>query len=325
MKKLLLTVSLLSCIYLSAAAAGTPRTAINLNGIWEFDQTALAFPPGKFTRKIPVPGLVHLALPRIEEYDKFFKTPGMAVDAGRKLLKTDYTPRYSWYRKKIAIGEHLKGQEAVLTIKKSQYVTQVFVNGIDLGSYVECYTPIDVVITRALKLGQENEILVKTGDRYWLPSSAAGGTDKEKEHYLPGIWDDVLISFTKKVRVNRLLALPKLKENKVTVKAKLWNLNLFNAPNDPRRDKVEFQVNVYEKKSRKLVGSSQGTTVLLRDQQGEIRTDVLITNPHPWSPDDPFLYTAEITVRDKDTETDKVEKAFGMRDFERRGKSFYLN
>lgn len=325
MKKILFTVSLLSCIYLSAVAADTPRTTINLNGIWEFDQTVLAFPPGKFNRKIPVPGLVHLAMPRIEEYDKFFKTPGTAVDAGRRLLKTDYTPRYSWYRKKVVIGEHLKGQEAVLTIKKSQYVTQVFVNGIDLGNYVECYTPIDVVITRALKLGQENEILLKTGDRYWLPSSAAGGTDKEKEHYLPGIWDDVLISFTKKVRVNRLLALPKLKENKVTVKAKLWNLNLFNAPNDPRRDKVEYQVNVFEKKSRKLVGSSQGTAVLLRDQQGEISTDVLITNPRPWSPDDPFLYTAEITVRYKDTETDKVEKTFGMRDFERRGKSFYLN
>ena len=50
-------------------------TVISLNGTWEFDQTTDAFPPEKFTRKIPVPGLIHLAEPRIEEYDKFFKRP----------------------------------------------------------------------------------------------------------------------------------------------------------------------------------------------------------------------------------------------------------
>jgi len=49
------------------------RTTISLNGQWEFDQTTDAFPPKKYTRKIPVPGLVHLATPRIEDYDKFFK------------------------------------------------------------------------------------------------------------------------------------------------------------------------------------------------------------------------------------------------------------
>ncbi len=49
------------------------RQIIDLNGIWQFDQTLSAFPPVKFTRTIPVPGLVHLAEPKIEDYDKFFK------------------------------------------------------------------------------------------------------------------------------------------------------------------------------------------------------------------------------------------------------------
>jgi hypothetical protein len=29
----------------------------------------------KFTRNIPVPGLIHLATPKIDDYDKFFKRP----------------------------------------------------------------------------------------------------------------------------------------------------------------------------------------------------------------------------------------------------------
>lgn len=327
MKKLSLIFSLCILLLASAQAAESPRTVINLNGIWEFEQTTRSIQPSKFTRKIPVPGLVHLALPRIDEYDKFFKQPDKAVDGGweRALLVTDYTPRYSWYRKEITIGKELKDLEAVLTIKKSQYVTQVFVNGIDLGNYMECYTPIDVAITRALKFDQKNEILLKVGDRYWLPSQAAGGTDKEKEHYIPGIWDDVFLSFTNKIRVSRILALPFFKEKKVTVKAKLWNLNRFSTPGDPKSDMINYQIKIYEKKARKQVAEAEGVVALLRDQIGEIEVDIPMANPHAWSPDDPFLYTAEVTLRFNKLESDRVEDAFGIRDFERRGKSFYLN
>lgn len=318
-----LCIALLTAV---SAHAEPPRVTMSLNGIWEFDQTVLSVQPTKFRRSIPVPGLVHLARPRIEEYDKFFKIPNKAIDggAGRMLVAEDYTPRYSWYRKKIRIGNELKDKGAVLTIKKSQYVTQVIVNGIDLGTYVECYTPIDVLISKALKYGQENEILLRVGDRYWLPDHAAGSTDKEKEHYLPGIWDDVLISFTNNVRVNRLLALPSLKDKKVTVKAKLWNLQRFDRPNARRVDQIPFQVKVYEKKTRKLAGTAEGMASVLREQQGEISIEVPVTKPHPWSPDDPFLYTVELSLG-KAGEFDQLEKSFGMRDFERRGKSFYLN
>ena len=326
MKRLNLTI-LLSALICFSAFANPPRTIINLNGIWDFDQTEISMQPLKFKRKIPVPGLVHLALPKIEEYDKFFKRPDKAIDGGgeRDLIATDYTPRYSWYRKKINLGNELKDLDAVLTIKKSQYVTQVFVNGIDLGRFIECYTPIDVVITRALKIGQENEILLKVGDRFWLPSEAAGGTDKEKEHYIPGIWDDVSISFTKGMRVHRVLALPVLKDKKVTVKAKIWNHSLFLRPADPRFDKVNYQVKIFEKKSRNLVAETIGSVNILRDHISEISVDLPVKNPHAWSPDDPFLYTSEVTLLNAGSESDQVERSFGMRDFERRGKSFFLN
>jgi hypothetical protein len=167
-----------------------------------------------------------LAVSRIEEYDKFFKRPDKVnAKMEHDVYNIDYTPRYSWYRKKILVPDNVKGLEAVLTIKKSQYVTQIFINGIDFGSYMECYTPIDVAVTRALKYGEENEIIIKVGDRYWLPSQAAGSTDKEKEHYLPGIWDDVSLSFTNEMRVNKILLLPSLKQGKLTAKIKAWDLN----------------------------------------------------------------------------------------------------
>ena len=307
--------------------ASPPRKIIGLNGIWDFEQTTAAWAPASFTRKITVPGLVHLAEPKIEEYDKFFKRLDK-VDAKKEhgVYNIDYTPRYSWYRKKLFIPEDMKSLEAVLSIKKSQYVTQVFVNGIDFGSYMECYTPIEVAVARALKFGQENEIIVKVGDRYWLPSAAAGSTDKEKEHYLPGIWDDVSLSFTKKLRVNKVLVLPNLRQNNVKVKIKLWNLNPAQIYfGESIKDSMVLSVKILEKVSKKLVAECQQQHIVIRDRNNELEADLPIKSVHPWSPEDPFLYTAEVTVQYNDTISDAIEKNFGMRDFERRGKFFYLN
>ena len=67
----------------------------------------------------------------------------------------------------------------------------------------------------------ENEILIQVGDRAWLPSEAAGSTDKEKVNYLPGIWDNVYISFSGNFAVHKMLMLPSLKEKKVTAKLQI--------------------------------------------------------------------------------------------------------
>ena len=89
--------------------AQEPRTVISLNGTWDFDQTTTAFPPEKFTRTIPVPGLIHLAEPKIGEYDKFFKRPDKPEAKEQfNLYNLDYTPRYSWYRKKVLFLKNLK-------------------------------------------------------------------------------------------------------------------------------------------------------------------------------------------------------------------------
>jgi len=136
---LLLLLLCLPVFVFSAPQEG--RTTINLNGTWQFDQTVNAFPPAKFTRTIPVPGLVHLAEPKIEDYDKFFKRPDkVEVKDQHNLYNIDYTPRYSWYRKMVFIPKELEGKEGMITVKKSQYVTQIYVNGTDMGTSMACFS-----------------------------------------------------------------------------------------------------------------------------------------------------------------------------------------
>ncbi len=326
MRNLLFFLFLCLSFPVNAAIEGE-RTVINLNGTWQFDQTVNAFPPAKFTRTIPVPGLIHLAIPGIEDYDKFFKRADQVVAKEQhNLYNIDYTPRYSWYRKSVFVAGELEGKEAIITIKKSQYVTTVYLNGMDMGTSMACYTPVEFPITNALKFGAENEILVRVGDRVWLPSEAAGGTDKEKEHYLPGIWDDVEVSFTGKVRVNRLLVLPTVAGKKVTIKAQLRNFNpaqIFYG--EEMSDSVTLDIAITEKISGKMVAFKSGRFATKRDNISIAELDIPITVFTNWTPDEPFLYEANATLRNDNGISDNIGKQFGMRDFARKGKFFYLN
>lgn len=316
------------CCFLSVFAwANDGRTTISLNGEWDFDQTELAFPPRKYTRKIPVPGLVHLARPKISQYEKFFKKPdGVELVEQFNFLERDYTPMYNWYKRKVFIDEKFKDEQLFLTIKKSQYVTRVFVNGHEVGASMECYTPMDFNITSAVKYGSDNEILIQVGDRAWLPSEAAGGTDKEKVHYLPGIWDDVFITATGKMRVDKVLFLPSLAKGLVTVKTLVRSLYppqmLYG---DKMKDSCKIEYCVKEKTTGRIVGKKMIEGEAKRDNRTYFETSISLDNPKAWTPDSPFLYEGEVSVYDQNELVDRYSVNFGMRDFSRKGKFFTLN
>ncbi|MEY8681732.1 glycoside hydrolase family 2 TIM barrel-domain containing protein [Bacteroides caccae] len=324
MKKIIL---IMYCFLSTLIWANNGRTTISLNGEWDFDQTEQAFPPRKFTRKIPVPGLVHLAKPKIAQYEKFFKKPDVVeLTEQSNFLERDYKPMYNWYKRKIFIDEKLKGEQLFLTIKKSQYVTRVFVNGHQVGASMECYTPIDVNITSAVKYGAENEILIQVGDRAWLPSEAAGSTDKEKVHYLPGIWDDVFITVTGKIRVDKALFLPSLAKKQVTVKTLIRSLYppqmLYG---DKMKDICKLEFRIKEKTTGRIVSEKTIKGETKRDNRTYFETTIPIDNPKAWTPDSPFLYEGEVSVYNQDKLVDRYSVNFGMRDFSRRGKFFTLN
>ncbi|MDR0835472.1 MAG: glycoside hydrolase family 2 [Tannerella sp.] len=303
------------------------RTTISLNGQWDFEQTKTAFPPAKFTRKIPVPGLIHLATPRIEEYDTFFQRPAaVKASAQHNFLDRDYTPKYSWYKRKVKIDKNLEGKQLSLTLKKSQFVTMVYVNGMFVGRSIECFTPMDFIITDAVHFGEDNEILIQVGDRAWLPSEAAGGTDKEKVHYLPGIWDDVFISATGKIKVDKILFLPSLAKKTVTVKTRLLSLYppqmLYGSTT---QDAFKMEFTVREKISGKTVANKTIEGIAPRDKYSFFETKIPLEAPIPWTPDTPFLYTGEVKVYNDNELTDTYSVNFGMRDFTAKGKLFYLN
>ena len=163
------------CLFMLAvsglsAAVPEPRLRISLSGTWEFEQSVDAFPPEKFSRTIPVPGLIFLAQPKIEQYDAYYDG--------------SYEPRYNWYRKTFFVPADAEGLNGVVSILKSKYVTGVYLNGRHLGGSMSSYTPVEFPLGSAVRCGAENELLVRVGDRKWLPSQGGGQHRQGESHLL---------------------------------------------------------------------------------------------------------------------------------------------
>ncbi len=308
-----ISIIVLSVFLTVTAFSESPRSIIYLNGIWEFDQTDKAYPPEKFTRKIPVPGLIDLASPLIDNYDALFMG--------------DQVARYSWYKTTFFVPAENESKKAVLTILKSRFNTQVSINGIDLGTYIQNSTPIECDLTNYIVYGSENTIIVRVDDIKRNPIQSAFSMDIEQFTYIPGIWDDVFVTFTGPIRITRALILPNVEGEQATVKVLLQNHD-----NKIRREFTlesytsEVLVSVREKKSGKEVSPE---VQLLSDisclSQKEIFLEVPIENIHLWTPDDPFLYEALITVYSNNVLSDRTTETFGMRDFGTKGNKFILN
>jgi beta-galactosidase len=114
---------LLTPILLSCQKSVNNRKEISLNGIWEIAKTNhLTEFPASYTAKIPVPGLIDMAEPKIDNQD------------------TSYNNCVYWYRKTFTL-EDLKSDVIQLKINKANYHTWVYMNGKPVGENVYSFTP----------------------------------------------------------------------------------------------------------------------------------------------------------------------------------------
>ncbi len=265
-----------------------------LNGTVDFEQTELAFPPTEFNHKIQVPGLVDLAQPRLDQYDNYF--------SGTQKLK------YHWYRFIFKVPAKYEHKYATLTLLKSMFNTQIYLNGYDCGTFMQCSTPIDADLTPYLKFNNEDNILlIRIGEEKRIPKESALGFDREKFSYIPGIWDDIFINFTGPVRIGRALILTSYVKKEVTVKLKVENVSKMLQRN-MEMAYADYTLTgfIREKKSGKRITPDFLIHGRVKSQLETTHEIIVpVSNPEPWSPENPFLYQVVLTVNTDSFTNDK--------------------
>ncbi len=265
----------------AALKPAAPRKVINLDGSWQVEQGSMDSMPRSFPHSVPVPGLLDMAQPAFPE-------------VGRKsTLRQAF-----WYRRTVKIDGVLP-EVAVLKISKARYGTRVLVNGKIAGDHLPCFTPAYLDVRALLKGGQENEFVIRVGaDRESLPQDMPTGWDFEKYLYIPGIYDSVDLILTSKPYIASIQAVPDIATRSVRLVAEVETAQGAGV--------LRGSAQVTEAATGRVVGTARFNSL----EGKAIDLSIPIQNCRFWSPEDPFLYEAQL-----DTGKDAARLRFGMRSF----------
>ena len=271
------------------------RNTISLNGKWQIAEGTKEIIPKSFDHTVQVPGLVSLATPA-------FKNVGPKVENRGSISQSDPLRKAFWYRRTFTVQGPIP-VIAILKIAKAMYGTKVFLNGKDLGEHLPCFTPGFFNVKDAIKEGS-NEIIVRVGSsRDAVPLSIPNGFDFEKEHYIPGIHDDVQLILSGTPHIIRVQTAPDIINKQVRVQIDLGNSG------EAKTSNIIFTIK--ETKSQKVMGVLEKEIKLPSSGKDTIfDVEIPIKNCRFWSPEDPFLYNLKVN-----TEADEYTTRFGMREF----------
>lgn len=247
---------------------------LNLNGIWEYAITKTAEKPSAMQGEIVVPF-----------------SPETPLSGVGHILQPD---EYLWYRRSVTLPEgFFRGGRLLLHFGAVDQCCTVWVNGQEAGSHTGGYLPFALDVTELIE-----------GDAFTLELRVTDPTDtgslsRGKQRlkntgiwYTPqsGIWQTVWMECVPENYLRSLRITPKPEENAVHIRLEA---------DDPAMAAVTI--------CRDGGIIAEGQT----DENGESTLTIPAEELRLWSPENPFLYDAAITL----TGGDKVESYFGMRAF----------
>jgi beta-galactosidase/beta-glucuronidase len=250
----------------------------SLNGLWEYSITPAADSiPKNFQGKILVPFAVESAL------------SGVNKPVGPDNIL--------WYRTKFSVPATFKGKNILLHFGAVDWATEVFINGMKIGSHQGGYDPFTFDITSFLKSGNNQLLEMKVTDPVDKGPQPRGKQVLKPEGIwytsVTGIWRTVWIEGVPKTYISSTRQIPDIDHQ--TLKAEIL------VENPEAGDLIK--ISAWD--GGKLISekeSNPGSEIILP-----------VDNPKLWSPEDPVLYDLKIMVVRKGQTIDEVKSYFGMR------------
>ena len=210
-----------------------------------------------------------------------------------------------WYRYQLTPKDEWKGKRIVLDFQGIMLVGDVYLNGKRIGGTDYGYLGFDIDLSKLLKWGQVNEITVKAD---------TGKPNNSRWFTGGGLYRDVnLIVTSKELFFPRHPLFIRTQGNKeVKIKAEIINQQKTKKPQIP----VEVKILDAEGKVVAEQKNDIHFNTKWRDREYELPS-ISLENAKLWSPDSPYLYTAEVTLYDNEGNiADQIREPFGIRTIE---------
>ena len=214
-----------------------------------------------------------------------------------------------WYRYELTPKDEWKGKRIVLDFQGIMLVGDVYLNGQRIGGTDYGYLGFDIDLSKLLKWGQTNEIAVKADTQN--PSNSRWFTGA-------GLYRDVnLIVTNKDLFFPRHPLFIRTQGNKeVKIKAEIINQQKVAKGQSAAKMPVGVRILAADGKVVAEQKNDIHFNAKWRDREYELPS-ISLENAKLWSPDSPYLYTAEVTLYDSEGNiADQIKEPFGVRTIE---------
>ena len=214
-----------------------------------------------------------------------------------------------WYRYELTPKDEWKGKRIVLDFQGIMLVGDVYLNGQRIGGTDYGYLGFDIDLSKLLKWGEANEITVKADTRN--PNNSRWFTGA-------GLYRDVnLIITDKNLFFPRHPLFIRTQGNK-EVKIKAEIINQQKVAKGQTAAKMPVGVRILDADGKVVAEHKNDIhfNAKWRDREYELPS-ISLENAKLWSPDSPYLYTAEVTLYDNEGNiADQIKEPFGVRTIE---------
>lgn len=214
-----------------------------------------------------------------------------------------------WYRYELTPKDEWKGKRIVLDFQGIMLVGDVYLNGKRIGGTDYGYLGFDIDLSKLLKWGQPNEIAVKADTQN--PSNSRWFTGA-------GLYRDVnLIVTNKDLFFPRHPLFIRTQGNR-EVKIKAEIINQQKVAKGQGAAKMPVGVRILDADGKVVAEQKNDIhfNAKWRDREYELPS-ISLENAKLWSPDSPYLYTAEVTLYDSEGNiADQIKEPFGVRTIE---------
>ena len=208
-----------------------------------------------------------------------------------------------WYRKTFTPDEAWRGRRVLIDFEGILYVGDAYLNGQFIGKTDYGYLGFEADVTKLLRWGEKNVLSVRADTRSVNNSRWYTGAGLYRDVYM--VVTDPEVYFERHpIKVDSSPAFVSLATELTCLTRNVKTLTFTTRIFDQQGHVVA------EQESEQPFRSNQRT----REYQ---LPPIEIPNVHHWDIDDPYLYTAEVSVRRQDgTVADCVRQRFGVRQLE---------
>lgn len=224
---------------------------------------------------------------------------------------TEFIPAV-WYHRTFEVPATWNAERVFLHFGGVDYESQIWVNGVMVGHHYGGAVSFSIDITESLEPGT-NELFVYVQDDVLGGNQPLGKQSRNKNpsgitySRVTGIWQTVWLESRPESHIESVHVIPNLDDSRFVLTPIIHNFHgnlTFKATLRTEKGKIVSEVQA----------SSSGLPVVLD-----------VTDPRPWGPEDPYLYTLEYELIDHGQSVDFVVSYAGLRKVHVEGNTIFLN